>query len=384
MRGFTRLALVTAVSLVLAAALAVPGGAQPTTRTTIKYAATSSSAGVTFAITAPGSTTPAAGVFGASTTAEVSSGDPAAKGTAEALAVLTQSPVKASTEAPPDDEKNVNSPVPAINIPSVATVGALQGSATSKSEAADETPSSTNTGSFGALSITVAGLPALPVIGTVGGSVNIAKMNTTSAAQAPKPTNVSANAASDGIVISADLDISGLTAVCNLIPVPQLQQACNSLATPSQLINVTAGPSDVECSWDGHNADCDGGAATATVTLAGQAPVTVSPGQTVTIPDADPFLARVRAGSFSETLDGDQGSAISSGISVELIGQTRANPGLITIAIGQSTAGVNGEITTTREPVAPTGGPLLPFFLGGSGLAAAGYGLRRYLTRRAS
>ena len=102
----------------------------------------------------------------------------------------------------------------------------------------------------------------------------------------------------------------------------------------------------------------------------------------MTIPDADPFLARVRAGSFTETLDGDQGSAISSGISVELIGQTRANPGLITIAIGQSTAGVNGEITTTREPVAPTGGGLLPFFLGGSALAATGYGLRRYLARR--
>ena len=278
MRGLTRLVLITGGSLVIAASVAVPGGAQPTTRTTIKYAATSSSAGVTFAITAPGSTTPAAGVFGAKTSAEVSSGDPAAKGTADALAVLTQSPVTASTEAPPDDTKNVNSPVPAISIPSVASVGALQGSASSTSEAADDTPSTTNTGTFGALSITVAGLPALPVIGTVGGSINIAKMSTTSNAEAPKPTNVSADAASDGVVISADLDISGLTAICGLIPLPQLQNACNSLATPSQLINVTAGPSDVECSWDGHNADCDGGASTATVTLAGQAPVTVAPG----------------------------------------------------------------------------------------------------------
>lgn len=382
MKGFSRIAVITGASLVLAAASAIPGGAQPTTRTTIKYAATSSSSGITFAITAPGSTTPTAGVFGASTTAEVSSGDPAAKGTADALAILTQSPVTATTEAPPDDEVTVNSPIPAINIPSVATVGALQGSATSKSEAADETPSTTNTGSLSALSVTVAGLPALPVIGTVGGSINISKMSTTSTADAPKPTNVSASATSDGIVISADLDISGLAAVCNLIPVPQLNQACNSLATPSQLISVTAGPSDVSCSWDGHNADCDGGASTATVTLAGQAPVTVAPGETVTIPDSDPFLVRVRAGSFDEVLDGDTGSAISAGLSVELIGQTRANPGLITLAVGQSTAGVNGEITTTREPVAPTGGGLLPFFLGGSALAATGYGLRRFLARR--
>jgi hypothetical protein len=373
--------LIATAAVALATAVAIPGGAQPTTVTTIKYAATSSTAGITFAITPPGSTTPAAGIFGAASTAEVSSDGPSAKGRADALNVLNQSPVTASTEAPPDDEKTQNSPVPVINVPGVASVAALQGSAKSTSEAADESPSTVNTGTFGALSISVAGLPALPVIGTVGGSINVAQMKTDASATAPKPTNVSGNASSDGIVISADLDISGLSAVCGLIPIPQLQQACNSLATPSQLINVTAGPSDVECSWDGHNAECDGGAATATVTLAGQAPQTVAPGQTVTIPDADPFLVRVRAGNFEEAVEGDQGSAISAGISVELIGQSRANPGLITLAIGQSTAGVNGEITTEREPVAPTGGGLLPFFLGGSAVAAAGYGLRRYLRR---
>ncbi len=367
--------------MLLAVAAAVPGGAQTTTVTTIKYAATSSSTGVTLAITPPGSPTAAAGVFGAGTSAEISSDGPSAKGKADALSVLTQSPVTATTEAPPDAEKTANSPVPAINIPSVGSVAALQGSASSTSEAEDETPSTTNAGTFGALRISLAGLPALPVIGTVGGSVNVAQMRTTSAGEAPKPTNVAADSSSDGVVVSADLDISGLSAVCNLIPVPALQQACNSLATPSQLINITAGPSDVVCSWDGHNADCDGGASSATVTLAGQAPVTVAPGQEVVIPPTgEQFLIRVKAGTFSETVEGDQGSAISTGISVELIGTTRANPGLITLAIGQSTAGVNGEITTERT-TAPTGGGLLPFFLGGSALAAAGYGLRRYLKR---
>ena len=381
MRGFTRVALVGLAGLALATGAAIPGGAQTTTVTTIKYAATSSSAGVTFAITPPGATTPAAGIFGAATTAEVTSDGPSAKGRADALNVLNQSPVTASTEAPPDGpQKTANSPVPAIAIPGVATVGALQGSASSTSEADDETPSTTNTGTFGALSINVAGLPALPVIGTVGGSVNVAQMKTQSSAEAPRPTRVSANASSDGIVVSADLDISGLAAVCGLIPIPQLQQACNSLATPTQLINVTTGTSDVECSWDGRNAECDGGAATATVTLGGQAPQTVAPGQTVTIPDADPFLVRVRAGNFEESVEGDQGSAISAGISVELIGQTRANPGLITLAIGQSTAGVNGAITVERE-TARTGGGLLPFFVWGSALAVLGLGLRRYLKR---
>ena len=367
--------------MALAVAAAIPGGAQTTTVTTIKYAATSSSSGITLAITPPGAPTPAAGVFGAATSAAITSDGPGATGKADALAVLTQSPVTATTKAPPDDQKTANSPIPAINIPSLGSVGALQGSATSDSEAEDDTPSTTNTGTFGVLRVSLAGLPALPVIGTVGGSVNVAQMKTTSEAQAPKPTNVSADAISDGIVVSADLDISGLSAVCSQIPVPQLQQACNSLATPSQLINVTAGPSDATCSWDGRNADCDGEASTAVVTLAGQAPVTVRPGQEVSIPPTgEQFLVRVKAGTFSETVDGDQGSAISTGISVELIGTARANPGLITLAIGQSTAGVNGEITTERT-TAPTGGGLLPFFLGGSALAAAGYGLRRYLKR---
>lgn len=381
MRGSTRVALVTSSALALAVAAAIPGGAQPTTVTTITYAATAASSGITFAITPPGSTTPAAGVFGAATTAEVNSDGPSAKGTADALAVLTQSPVTASSEAPPDEpESTAGSPVPAIVIPSVATVAPLQGTASSVAEAEDESPSASSTGTFGALDISLAALPALPVLGTVGGSIRVAQMQTRSEAQAPRPTNVGASASSDGVVISADLDISGLTAVCGLIPVPQLQDACNSLATPSQLINITAGPSNVECAWDGSNADCEGAAATATVTLAGQAPQTVAPGQSVTIPDADPFLVRIRAGSFEKTTEGDEGSAISAGLSVELLGQTRANPGLITLAIGQSTAGVNGEITRERT-TAPTGGGLLPFFFGGSALAVLGLGLRRYLKR---
>ena len=368
--------------MALGVVAAVPGAAQVTTVTTIKYAATSSSAGVTLAVTPPGAPAPAAGVFGAGTRAEVSSDGPSASGKADALAVLTQSPVTADTKAPPDEEKTANSPLQVINVPGVGTIGGLQGTASSTSEAKDETPSTANTATFGAVKVSLGALPALPVLGTVGGTINVADMRTTSDAEAPKPTTVLANAASDGVVVSADLDISGLSAVCGLIPIPQLQQACNSLATPSQLISVTAGPSDVLCSWDGRNADCDGGASSATITLAGQAPVVVQPGQEVVIPPTgEQFLVRVRAGTFSETVDGDQGSAISTGISVELIGTARANPGLITVAIGQSTAGVNGEITTERT-TAPTGGGLLPFFLGGSALAAGGFGLRRYLKRR--
>ena len=380
-----RIALVSGASLVFAAALAAPGGAQsnddqPTTETSISYAAESDSAGVQIAITPPGATTPAAGVFGASTEASVSSDGPAAKGKADAIAILTQAPVSATTEAPPDDTKDAASPVPAIAIPSVGTIAALQGSATSTSEAADDSPTSANTGTFGALSADLNALPAIPGLGAVSAGVTVTQMKTASEAAAPKETNVSAKATSDGVLISADLNVELLQTVCGQIPVPQLQQACNTLTSQGQLLSVNVGPSNAACSWDGKEADCDGSASVATINVAGTTQ-SVAPNQTVTIPDADPFLVRVRAGSFTETVEGDAGSAISSGLSVELIGQTRAQPGVVTLSVGQSTAGVNGAIET-REVIARTGGTLMPLFVGGSALVMAGYGLRRYLKQR--
>ena len=382
MRGFRRIAVLSLISLALAAAVAGPGGAQTTTETSIAYAAESSSAGIKVAITPPGAPAPAGGIFGAATDAEITSDGPSAKGRADALALLpAASPVSAVTEAPPDSgKKSATSPIPAITIPSVGTVAALQGTATSESEAQDESPSSANEATVGALSISVNTLPALPVLGTVSASVNVAQMKTHANAQAPKEKNVSADAGSAGVAISADLDITGLSAVCGLIPVPQLQTACGSLAGTGQVINIVAGPSTVGCTWNGKQAACDGSASTATVTLAGQAPVTVAPGQTATIPDADPFLVRVIAGDANDTVEGDSGSIIAAGLSIELIGTSRANPGLIQIAIGESTAGVSGEITTD-ETIARTGGPLLPLFFGGTAFIAAGYGLRRFLKR---
>ena len=373
-----RIVLVSAGALVLASALSAPGGAQTTKETRIAYAAESSSAGAELAITAPGTTTPAAGIFGASTQAEVTSDGPGAAGSADALAVLTASPVTASSKAPPDEDNNATSPIPPIPIPGVGTIAALQGTAQSSSEAQDESPSTTNTGSFGALSIDL-GLTGLPGLGDVGAEVSVTQTSTVSNAQAPRDTTVSADARSDGVLISADLDISLLQSVCANLPAGPLQAACNALATESQLLSVTVGPSNVQCSWNGKEAECDGAAQTATIDIAGTTQ-TVQPGETVTIPDADPFLARVRAGNCDQEVDGDEGSAICSGISVELLGTARANPGLVTFAIGQSTAGVAGEVEV-ETTIARTGGSLLPLFLGGSALVLAGAGIRRYLRR---
>lgn len=370
--------LVSAGALVLSAALSAPGGAQTTTETRIAYAAESSSAGLELAITAPGSDTPAAGIFGAATASEVSSDGPEAAGQADALAVLTASPVTASSSAPPDEENTATSPIPVITIPSVGEIAALQGSAQSSSEAQDETPSTHNTGSLGALSVDI-GLAGAPGLGDVAASVDVAQVSTSSDAAAPRDTNLTAGARTDGVVISADLDIELLQEVCSNIPVVQLQAACNALATEEQLLSVTLGPSNVECSWNGRAAECAGDPQTALIDMAGTTQ-SVAPGQTVTIPPEGPFLVRVRAGNCDAAVEGDEGSAICSGISVELLGPDPANPGVLTFAIGQTTAGVAGEVDV-ESTIARTGGSLLPLFLGGSALVLAGAGIRRYLKR---
>jgi len=358
-------------------------GAKPTVQTDISYAANSAAAGVTVALTPPGATEPAAGVFGASTNAEITSDGPAANGKADALAVLTQSPVSASSKAPPDaPEDTANSPVPALTVPGVGSLAALQGTANSKSEAEDGLPSTENTSTFTATTLSIPALPSLPVLGIIGGGVTVGGSESKATAGATAETQTTAASNTTGLSIRADLDVSGLGTVCNALPAGPLRDACNSLATPAQVINVTVGPASVTCTWNGANADCEGSAAAATVTLAGQAPQTVAPGQTVTIPPTGPFLVRVRAGAFAETTGQDPPSAsgIASGISVELVGQDPARPGLLTVAIGQATASLSGEITQ-REVIAATGGPLLPALAGGAILVIGAVALRRYLRR---
>jgi hypothetical protein len=66
---------------------------------------------------------------------------------------------------------------------------------------------------------------------------------------------------------------------------------------------------------------------------------------------------------------------------VELVGQDPARPGLLTVAIGQATASLSGEITQ-RKVIAATGGPLLPAFAGGALLVIGAVALRRYLRGR--
>jgi hypothetical protein len=383
-KAVRRVALVAGPAMILGSALAAPAPAQQTTETTITYAAESASAGIYLAITPPGEEEPAAAISGAATEGNITSDGPAAAGQADVLAVLGESPAQATTSAPPDASDSVTSPIPEIEVPGVATIGILQGEASSASEATDGLPSTENDASFSGAEIDLIG-PELGPLGLVTGAVDIAAATTFADAGASAETDVEGAAGSSGLAIGLDLNIEILSQVCANLPEGPLQDACNSLAEQEGPVvaNISLGTSDVSCAWDGESADCDGNAALAVIELLGQSPIEVSPGETVTLPPEGPFLIRVSAGSFSEEVsdDPDSGSAIATGISVELLGQDPNLPGLVTLALGQSTAGVSGAVDV--EKVIPrTGGPVLPILLGGSALVAAGLGLRRYLKRR--
>ncbi|HEX2031504.1 MAG TPA: hypothetical protein VHL78_08905 [Actinomycetota bacterium] len=384
MKTATRRVVFTVAAGVALAAAAAPAPAQQTTETTTTYAAESSSAGLYVALTPPGEEEPAVAIVGAGTEGSVTSDGPAAAGQADALALAGESPVQATTSAPPDESDSAESPIPAIEIPNVGTIGALQGQASSSSEAEDGTPTTENDAGFAGVDIDLA-LPELGPLGTVGGSVSVAQASTQADAGAPQDTDVAAEAGSSGISVGLDVDISVLEQLCANLPAGPLQDACNSLAQQDApvLADVSVGVSDVRCGWDGESADCDGSGAVVVVELLGQDPVEVAPGQTVTIPEEGPFLVRASAGAFTEetTSNPDSASAIATGVSVELLGADPALPGLVTVQLGQSTAAVSGDVEEERV-IARTGAPLAPIFLGGSALVAAGLGLRRFLRRR--
>lgn len=382
-RGARRTAVAAGAGLILGGAVATPAPAQQTVETTITYAAESASAGIHLAITPPEESEPAAAITGAGVEGSITSDGPAAAGQADALAVLGESPVQATTSAPPDETDSATSPIPPIDIPGVATIGALQGEASSASEAEDGLPSTENAATFSGVTIDLATLDLGP-LGTVGGEVTVAEVTTAADAAAAAETDVQASASSSGVNIGADLDISALQQLCDSLPAGELQDACNTAAQQEApaLLNVALGVTEVSCGWDGEAADCQGSAAAAVIDLLGQT-VEVAPGETVTIPEDGPFLVRVSLGDFSKETgtNPDTASAIATGISVELLGQDPALPGLITLQLGQSTAAVSGDLEEVAV-IPRTGGPVLPLLLGGSALVAGGLTLRRFLKRR--
>lgn len=384
-----RAALVSAASIVLAAAASSPGGAQTTVETTISHAAEASSQGLLIAITPPGETEPAAAVSGATTEGAMTSDGPAASGFADVVSILGEEPAHVETSAPPDESDTVTGPGTTIGDPGVGELEILTGRATSSSEAEDGLASTENDALFrgarGSLGV------ELGPLGLVEAGVTIGEVSSSAEAVANAPREVGAAGSASGLGIELGLTIPGLADLCAQLPPGPLRDACDALVEAGEdntEIDVVLGGSEATCSWDGDVADCDGSASAATIRLLGQEPIEVAPGETVVIPPdpgpTDPFLLRLSLGTFEkETAENpDEASAIATGLSVELLGAEAQGPGLVTVQLGESTAGVSGDVDREEIIIARTGGPVLPLLIGGSALVATAVGLRRFLRPR--
>jgi hypothetical protein len=397
-----RAALVSATGLLLAVSYAAPGGAQQdrTTEVLITYAAQSASTGFFLAITPPEEEEPAAGVSGAATTGSIASEVPSAEGLATVLAAFGEATGEAKTSAPPDESQEAESEIPPITVPGVGTIGVLQGTAASESEAEDGLPSTANAADFTGVELRLGTLELPDPIGDVGALVTVAQASTEANAAASGGRDIaSADANSSGVTVSADLTLDLLQPLCEALaelpdPVGGLCEDVTGQDPGQFLAEIVMGPSTVACSWNGDRADCQGQAALGTLEIpALDIEEEVAPGETVTIPPdpgpTDPFLIRITAGDFNEEVQNERedglvrssATAISSGLSIELLGAAAEGPGLVTFAVGESTAGVNGQVETNTT-IARTGGPVLPLLAGGAALVAAGVGLRRFLKRR--
>jgi hypothetical protein len=385
--AISRATFVLGMTAVLAAASVAPGGAQETEETTITYAAEADTAGVSIALGGDAFT-----FAGALTHSELSSDGPAASGFAEA--VSGADPTRADSSAPPDEQSDAASSPQSGGVPNVieGTVGA--GNAHSESEAEDGTPSTLNTADVGVVQIT-AGTEAV-----IRFDVTISPLSTRSSATATSSTDIRAAASGEGVLLKATLDAGVLSELPDLEElqetfcgglgtVPQvgesLQEQCNELfdnlegiTGPVVIAEITLGANEVECTWNGRAPGADGSASAARIEVLGEEVVDIAPGEEVVLGEGTPLEFRAGAGTYSEevnnggTEEEDTATARATGGFASLFG------GQVEFAIGDSTCGVSGLVTS--EPIIPrTGGEMLPVLLGGSALAAAGLSLRRYL-----
>lgn len=364
------------------------GMAQSTEVTTVAFAAEADAAGISLEL-APG-TGPT--IAGAVSHAEITSDGPKAAGFGQGLANVPQT--RAETEAPPGGQESASGGATNQDIGGLLVLDLAGGTAESESRLSADLPVSESRAGLGVASI--AADPAANPLGA-GFEIGVGAFDSTASAEASDVTDITAASTASGIVVGITVDVDVLGAigglqdqVCDSVSqVPgigaELEAACDDLfgtATGQQpFAELTIGESLAACGWDGQRPDATGQAATVRLEVLGQDPIEVAPGETVTIAEGTPLEIGAGAGSFEkEAENGDPGdedsvSARAAGAFLSLFA------GQVLVALGDSTCGLSGQVTT-EEVIARTGGEVLPVLLGGSALAAAGYGLRRFLRPR--
>ncbi len=359
----------------------------------ISYEAVSDGTGIGITLAPSGQP---AQVFGGGITSALANTTPSAKGSAEA--VKGNAATSVGTEAPPDgDPKHAEGGSMANRgIPDVLTISGAAGSADSRSEAKDETPSTENLATFGSATVTAGSAAVLQAVIKVGAV-------STDAAADGVAARTTSSSTSSGVVISLSVEPAVLQALdgatnqlegplcggLSQLPGvgPQVGSACaalfSSTAASVEYASFTIGEGSATCTWKDATPSATGQGATVVGSILGQKVIDLKPGSTpTTLGAGTPLELTVGAGSFvsPDPTDGDVGendsvNATASGASLDLLAKN------VRFAFSSSSCSLTAKIPPD-DVLSNTGGALLPSLLGGAGLVAGAAGLRRFLRKR--
>ena len=378
MRGLIRSALTAATAAFLALAFVTPGGAQTTEEVTISYSAEADSSALRLDL--------GMGAFDLSlafTHSEVSSGGPSAAGFGQVVSGADAT--RSETDAPPDQTATATAVAQSGSDPGdLVDYDVGVGESSSESEAEDGKPSTASDATAGDIVLTEGASGAFPF------SVSIIPLTSASSAGASGAPSASSDATATGAQIDVQVDGAQLTtAVCDAlgqVPVVggQLETECDNLVAQNpvglqDLLSATVTTGEAACTWADGTPAAAGSAQLIDLTVLGQQ-VPIEIGQQETIAGGTPLESTIGAGAFSKSVQNggpgeeDSATARASGGFVELFGRQ------IALAFGDATCGVSGRVLA-NEVIARTGAEVFPVLFGGAVLAAAGYGLRRFLKR---
>jgi hypothetical protein len=381
MRGRgTRTLLAVAASFPLVLGIAAPGAA--TTETTVAFAGQARTAAVILSI--GGETGESFSL--AATESNVTSQGPASSGSGQVVGGVAET--GASTDAPPSENATAGFLGESGDVGGIISydIGAGEANSASVANGAVSTENDATVGE-----ITLGLVPPINGESLFDFEVSITALTSASSAEGkPKPT-ATASASATGAVVTLQIDPTDLAdeatdPICaGLGELNQdLGTACGTLFDTTQegladFLSATIADGECTTAWNGSTPSANGAAQLIDLTLLGEE-IALVEGQELVIGEGTELESRIGAGAFTSNLkDGgtgeeDAASARATGALVELLG------GQIALALGDATCGVSGKIST-EAVIARTGANPAPLLAGGTALAAAGYGLRRFLRR---
>ena len=370
------------IALACGAIVAFFGAAPALSAPTGSYAATADGTGLTLALFAPGSDTPALSLD-VGITHGVLDSVPHVTGEASGIVQVDT----ATTVAPPDAEDTVS--VIDQDIGDPETVGIHLDLIKGVSESLTSVgPATHNRGEIVGATVRVS-----PLVGT--GPFAVASESNIDVT----PAAVTSEAHSDEVVIPIELGAAVVAPLCDVIGglVPPLGDACDEAVGgvgENQLVTVTVVrilPAAVECVLD--QATNTASVPTATAALLeitlfpgtlNEQTISVSLGQTIDIGTGTPLAIHAVVGDTATSVDGATATATASALRLDLLDDPLPS---ISIVASESSCTVTGTPQTIRRPppaVLPeTGAPLGLVYGAGGLMIAIGLGLTRLLRRAA-